>query len=303
MPCAPIALFVYNRPTHTRKTVEALLRNTQAAESQLFIFSDGPKNAKAEEGVRMVRDYIQTIQGFKQVTLKLQSENRGLANSIIAGVTELLQVHDMVIVLEDDLVTGRYFLQFMNDALEYYKQEERVVSVHGYVYPVRGALPETFFLKGADCWGWATWKRGWDTFRADGKELLAELESKKLTQAFDFGGVYPYTRMLKQQILGMNNSWAIRWYASAFLADKLTLYPGHSLVANIGFDNTGTHTGTSTYFTGSVHQEPIQVQPIAIEQSAEALKLFRAYFSSWNMRVIKLSMRLDFLRRRIISRI
>ena len=128
---------------------------------------------------------------------------------------------DKVIVLEDDLVTSPHFLQYMNDGLGIYERDDRVISIHGYSYPVHGKLPETFFLRGADCLGWATWKRGWDLFEDDGQRLLNELERRNLTRSFDFDGSYPYTQMLRDQIAGSNSSWAVRWYASAFLRDKL----------------------------------------------------------------------------------
>ncbi|HRU00618.1 MAG TPA: glycosyltransferase, partial [Victivallales bacterium] len=197
MKLAPIALFVYNRPWHTRQTVTALQNNELAAESELVVFSDGPKVEKNkektknnEEKVKEVRDYIKSINGFKTVKIIERTQNLGLANSIISGVTEIVNQYGKIIVLEDDLVTSPHFLRFMNEALDLYEKEEDVISIHGYVYPIPD-LPETFFLKGADCWGWATWKRGWDLFEPDGKKLLRELKEKKLLKRFDFNGTYP----------------------------------------------------------------------------------------------------------------
>jgi SAM-dependent methyltransferase len=249
---APIVLFVYNRPQHTRQTVEALQKNELAADSDLIIYADAAKSDNAEPAVQAVRAYIRTITGFKSVRVVERPYNFGLANSIIDGVTSIVNEYGRVIVLEDDLVTSPYFLRYMNDGLVRYEHEERVISIHGYIYPVKDVLPGTFFIRGADCWGWATWKRGWDLFQVDGSKLLDELQRKKLTKDFDFGGSYPYTRMLKKQIEGKNNSWAIRWYASAFLANKLTLYPGVSLVLNIGHDGSGTHCGVNDGFSGEM---------------------------------------------------
>ena len=275
---APIALFVYNRPEHTLQTVTALQNNVLAKESDLIIFSDGPKNEKDTEKLIEVRKYLKTITGFKSITIKESKANQGLANSIITGVTETVSKFGQVIVLEDDLVTSKYFLKYMNEALELYKEAQDVISIHGYIYPVKTKLPDTFFLKGADCWGWATWKRGWDLFEADGQKLLAELEQKNLTKEFDFAGSYPYTQMLKDQIAGQNNSWAIRWYASAFIADKLTLYPGRSLVKNIGFDNSGTHCGRSQEYSLRLSEIPIKVESIPIKENKRARKCFEIYF-------------------------
>lgn len=277
---APIVLFVYNRPEHTRKTVEALASNFLAIESELFVYSDGPKNDESKKKNTEVRKYIKTVTGFKSVNIVERKENMGLANSIIAGVTEIVDRFGKVIVLEDDLVTSPYFLTYVNDALDFYEGEEKVISIHGYVYPVKKELPETFFLKGADCWGWATWKRGWDLFEPNGEKLLIELQKRNLTEEFDFNGTYGYVNMLKRQIEGKNNSWAIRWYASAFLNDKLTLYPGKSLVDNIGQDSSGTHKGNSTAQKVVISQSKILIRDIKIEEDVVARKAFENYFNS-----------------------
>src|SRR5262249_35869456 len=155
-----------------------------------------------------------------------RERNFGLAQSIVQGVSGTVAQHGRIIVLEDDMVTSPHFLTYMNQALDKYADEARVVSIHGYVYPVEQPLPETFFLPGADCWGWATWKRGWSCFNPDGQFLLNELKRQKLIRDFDFNGAFPYSEMLQAQIKGANDSWAVRWYASALLAGKLTLYPG-----------------------------------------------------------------------------
>jgi GT2 family glycosyltransferase len=194
-PC-PIALFVYNRLWHTQQTVEALKKNKLAAESELFVFSDGARTGADKEKIRAVREYLKTVNGFKKVTVIEWNRNLGLAQSIISGVTQIVNRYGRIIVLEDDIVTSPYFLRFMNEALEFYKDEEKVISIHGYIYPVKAKLPETFFLRGADCWGWATWKRGWELFEPDGRKLLNELKAKKLTRRFDFDGAYSYTGML-----------------------------------------------------------------------------------------------------------
>lgn len=242
---SPIVLFVYNRPIHTRLCIEALALNVEAINSDLFIYSDYPANPNDIILVNQVRDYINAVKGFRTVTVVNRDKNLGLAASIVSGVTEVLDGHECVIVLEDDLVVSECFLRFMNDALFCYKDDPRVGSIHGYVYPVSDHLPETFFLRGADCWGWATWPRAWKMMRLDGRLLLGELVSRNLEGAFDLGGAYPYTKMLRNQIKGKNNSWAIRWHASLYLRGMLTLYPGKSLVQNIGHDGSGVHSAVS----------------------------------------------------------
>jgi hypothetical protein len=272
MNCAPIALFVYNRPWHTRQTVEALQKNELAEDSDLFIFSDAPKKPEAAAAVQEVRDYISHISGFKSIKIIEREENMGLANSIINGVTKVCGEYDRVIVLEDDLVTTPYFLRFMNDALDLYEHEESIISIHGYMYPVMENLPETFFLRGADCWGWATWKRGWDIFEPDGQKLLRQLslQGLKFENEFNYDGAYNFSAMLRSQTQGKIDSWAIRWYASALLTGKLTLYPGRSLVQNIGNDSSGTHCGTTDFFSGAIADRPIAIGGIPIMENIEA---------------------------------
>lgn len=275
---APIAMFTFNRPEHTRKTLESLALNPEFAASPLFIFCDGARNgaesAQVEESRKLVRDWP-----HPNKTIIERDWNWGLAKSIIDGVTKVVNEFGCVIVLEDDLVTSPFFLQFMNDGLRVYEQNKNVASIHGYVYPI-DVLPETFFLRGADCWGWATWKDRWALFEPDGANLLNELKRRKLTQHFDFNGTYPFTRMLARQIAGKNDSWAIRWHASAFLKNKFTLYPGISLAQNIGVDGSGTHCGNTGKFTTVVATMPVRVEPIPVEASSQAFSAFERYFKS-----------------------
>lgn len=275
---APIILFVYNRPVHTFQVINALLENKEASNSDLYIYSDAPKTEQAVEMVEQTRAYLRTINGFKSVTVVERITNWGLAKNIIDGVTTIVNQYGCVIVLEDDLQVSPYFLKYMNDALDLYEKEERVVSIHGYVYPVKRKLSETFFIKGADCWGWATWKRGWGLFCSDGQLLLDEIGKRKLKKEFDFNNSYPYFRMLKHQVEGKNNSWAVRWYASAFLKDKLTLYPGKSLVKQIGMDGSGTHCDANEMFTVSLTDSPIALSKIPIQESKQGRNAFIYYF-------------------------
>lgn len=278
---APIVLFVYNRLWHTQQTVEALQKNELAADSDLFIFSDGAKNTEDQYKVDEVRQYLKTITGFKSVAIEESQQNKGLANSIIHGVTQIVNRFGKIIVLEDDLITSKYFLQYMNNNLVLYYNFNEVISIHGFVYPIKD-LPETFFLRGADCWGWATWKRGWDIFEPNGGKLLEKLTEKKLAQEFDFNSTYPYIQMLKEQIAGKNNSWAIRWYASAFLADKLTLYPGKTLIKNIGYDNSGTHCGNNDPYKSEIIEQDFSELEIPIIECSHARNEFIKFFNKLN---------------------
>lgn len=256
-----------------------LARNPEAARSRLFVFVDAPTSEAVAPKVSEVRSLARKLAGFAAVEVIEQSINQGVANSIIHGATRLTAEFGQVIVLEDDLLPSTHFLRYMNDALQRYASDDRVISVHAYSYPVATPLPRTFFLRGADCWGWATWKRGWDLFEPDGRKLLLELESRRLTREFDFDGSYPYTRMLRDCIAGKNDSWAIRWYASAFLHGKLTLYPGSSQVQNIGADGSGIHVGSTRSFQHAAWGEDLQVGGIPVEESREARQAFAGYLS------------------------
>lgn len=284
---SPIVLFVYNRLNHTKATVEALKNNYMAGESELIIFSDGPKSDEDKIKIGELRIYLKTIKGFKRVIIQEREKNCGLAESIIDGVTSVINQYGKVIVLEDDLVTSQHFLQFMNLGLDKYEKESKIISIHGYIYPVHDQLPEIFFLRGADCWGWATWKRGWDLFEKNGVKLLDQLKQRKLTKEFDFNSSYPYTRMLEDQILGKNNSWAIRWYASAFLNDKLTLYPGRSLVSNIGFDGTGTHCVKDNTYKIEISNSSVHMNDTILEENMVAKKVVENFFRSQRVAVYK----------------
>lgn len=264
---APITLFTYNRLSHTKKTIDALKDNILAEESDLIVFSDGPRSDEDKASVESVRRYLDTITGFNKVSIVGREENLGLSGSIISGITEVVKQYGRIIVVEDDLVSSPYFLKFMNDGLDFYREIENIISIHGYIYPVEDHLPDTFFLKGADCWGWATWARGWALFNPDGKKLLEGIREGKLEEEFDYNGAYPFTKMLKDQTKGKNDSWAIRWHASAFLSEKLTLYPGRSLIRNIGTDQSGVHSGETKVFDTEISEEPITISDIPIEEN------------------------------------
>ncbi len=298
---APILLFTYNRLSHTHRCVEALLKNSLASESELFIYSDGAKDEIQQKAVEEVRQYIHTIQGFKQITITERKENWGLARSIIDGVTTQVNQYGRVIVLEDDLIVAPYFLQFMNDALETYKDEPRVGHIQACDFTQDPSLPETFLIRWTGSWGWATWDRAWKHFNPNGKELLKELTDRKLTYTFDFNGKYGYTRMLRRQIEGKNNSWAIRWNASLFLKGILSLNVGRSLVQNEGFDGSGTNCGGGGLYASQLHLHPLPVHRIdSIEENKEARQAFVRYYARTNsfwakaIRRIKRTLKGDF---------
>ncbi len=251
---APILLLAYNRPDHLSKTITALKANHLAEESELYIYSDAPRNAEAETKVASVRALIAKVKGFAKITAVYREKNVGLANNVIEGVSRLVDEYGRVIVVEDDLITSPFFLTFMNDALDKYADEEKVMNVNGHVLKTKETLDKTFFISFADSWGWATWKRAWDKFQPNGQLLLDELRSSERSHRFDFNGKYHFTRMLQDQIEGKNNSWAIRWNATIFLNNGLALNAGRSMVDNIGTDGSGTHFTTASGYYSELYE-------------------------------------------------
>ena len=301
MKLAPILLFVYNRPLHVKRSIESLLANELAKDSELYIFSDAAKDETAQTDVDEVRKIVHSIDGFKQIHFVEREKNWGLARNIIDGVTRLVNEYGRVIVLEDDLIVAPYFLKFMNDALETYQDEEKVGHIQACDFTKDPSLPDTFLIKWTGSWGWATWKRAWKHFNPNGQELLDELVKRNLTHRFDFNGKYGFTRMLKKQIEGKNNSWAIRWNASLFLADILSLNVGKSLIQNEGFDGSGTNCGSGNLYDSNLWMKPLPVVKISpIVENEEARKAFSRYYARTNsffakaIRRIKRTLKGDF---------
>lgn len=274
----PVALFAYSRPGHLKKSLASLQLDPLAHKTPLYIFCDAPGDEEVKLDCDEVKRIAHSIQGFSNVKIIERPYNYGLAKSIIEGVSYILNKYDQVIILEDDLVVSPHFLKYMNEALNIYKNEPRVAAIHGYLLPLNASIPETFFLKGADCWGWATWSRAWRKFNPNGFELLNELKLRNLTSEFDLGGVCPYTKMLANQVAGLNQSWAIRWQASVFLNEMLTLYPCRSLVQNIGNDNSGIHCSASNDYDVHLTETPIRVLRIPVEESLIALSAVKNFY-------------------------
>ncbi|MXV17498.1 sugar transferase [Hufsiella ginkgonis] len=274
---APIALFVYNRPEHTRRTLRFLAMNQLAVESRLFIFSDGAKNGGDEDRVNEVRALARGAEGFRSVELIERPKNFGLAESIIHGVTELVKKYGKIIVFEDDLVSSPYTLRYFNDALELYKDTGKVMHIAAYMYPLKAAgLPETFFYRAASSWGWATWERAWNHFEPDIGKLVARFDNERIKR-FSIDGTMNFWKQVQEFRNRRNNSWAIRWYASVFLAGGLTLNPAKSLINNIGHDGTGVHSGVNDIYQVTVSEAPVTSFPTVIAEHPEAYAAIKSF--------------------------
>lgn len=280
---SPIVIFCYKRKRHLEKLISSLLLNREAENSDLIIFSDGPRNGRDVNEVEEVRQYIRGIKGFKSVRINYRDSNYGLSLSIISGITELFQVYSYLIVLEDDLMVSPFFLRYMNDALIKYEAEESVICIHGYRYPIFRKQQKSYMLRGADCWGWGTWRRAWPDLNISTELLLNELVERNLGFHFNYQGGIDYLEMLEQQRDGVIDSWAIKWHAWAFLRNYFTLYPSINLVINTGSDGSGTHKAfDSRFLDRNFATIPVEVDDLNAAEDIEVLKEIRALFKLRN---------------------
>lgn len=250
---APVVVFVYNRDEHASRTLLHLSKNVLANESDLFIFCDNAKNEKAVEKVDATRRVVDEFAGnsiFKNVTVIKAEKNKGLAASIIGGVTDIINRYGKVIVVEDDLITSPDFLTYMNDALDFYENNPKVWSISGYTFPLKSLnkYPHDIYMSPRGCsWGWATWKDRFEKVDWDVRDFEDFKKSKERQRHFNEGGV-DMTRMITDQVNGRINSWAIRWCYQESKENMFTVYPVHSRVKSIGCDDSGTHCVNSNLY-------------------------------------------------------
>lgn len=306
---APIILFVYNRPWHTEQCLEALNRNVLADLSILYIYCDGPKDNASEEDFKKINEVRQVIrkkEWCKEVIILERTKNLGLAGSVIKGVSEVIEKHGKVIVLEDDIVTGRYFLKFMNESLDIYQYEEKVFGVSGYTYPSQEQIEDsTYFLPISCSWSYATWLNRWRKVNFNENELFEIIQGSRNKNKMNFGG-FPFYKMLEDQLASKVDSWAIRFYTSMFLAKGLFLYPNKALVENIGFDNSGQHCDTDDFFKIIKNRdEKIEILKSKIELKRKNVNLIRKSFELkyLNHRLFNFNMKLVFKVRNRLSKI
>ncbi len=235
---APVALFVYNRADNTRRTLEALSRNTLASETQVYVFSDGGKDDASWKQVNEVRKVVSEFaKAFARFQLIARPENIYLERNITEGIAQVFEEHDRIIVLEDDIVTSPYYLQYMNEAFDLYRDEPRVMHVAGFT---NLSLPETpfYFTPHMSGWGWGTWKDRWNGHFQHYKtreEALEGLTAEDLDR-IQYGGVFRCLQSLDKRPI----PWDICWELAIYRAHGLCLTPGQTMVKNIGLQQ-GTH--------------------------------------------------------------
>ena len=235
---APIALFVYNRFIHVKKVIEAIKKNSISQKCNIYIFSDFSDVEVDKNKIKKIRKYLKNLKGFRNVVIIERKYNLGTEKNIVLGLNQMFKKYNRCIIIEDDILISKNFLSQMNYFLEKYNKIKNIASIEGYMYPVKfkKSIPDYFFLKGAGCWGWATWRRSWKNYEDSVSKLLNKFNDKKeLINDFDYYDSYPYYKMLKKN----KKSWAIKWYASNFIKNNYTIYFKNTLVKNIGLDGSG----------------------------------------------------------------
>ncbi|HEC8325004.1 TPA: glycosyltransferase [Providencia rettgeri] len=275
---APVVLFVYGRPLHTQRTIDALLLNPEAQFTDLIVYSDGAKNNKDLHSVNQVRDIIKHTIGFKNIQLIAREKNLGLAQNIIDGVTEVNNEYGKVIVLEDDIVTSPSFLNFMNTSLNKYEKNKNIWHISGWNYPLDDIqnLPETFFWRTMNCWGWATWSDRWKYFSKEPEKLINSW-SKKDIYHFNLDGKYNFWSQVTANYSQKINTWAIFWYATIFSHKGLCLNPTQSLVYNTGNDGTGENCENNDIYKNNPYTKIIESWPNTVKENSDVvykIKLF-----------------------------
>jgi len=239
---APIALFVYNRPKHVKRVIEAIKKNKISQDSIIYIFSDFSTETAEKKKIQKIRKFLKNLKCFKKIIVIERKHNLGTSKNIILGLNQIFKKYSRCIVIEDDILISKNFLFQMNYFLEKFKRNNKVASIEGFMYPAKfqDNIPNYFYLKGTGCWGWATWKRSWKDYENSAEKLLNKFnDKKKLIYDFNYYDTYPYYRMLKKQVYSKKKSWAIKWYASNYHKNKYTIYFKNTLVKNIGLDGSG----------------------------------------------------------------
>lgn len=280
----PVVIFAYNRADKLKACIASLEAADGHGESEVFIFADGAKGESDAEDVGKVREYLDSLcsgHGFHSLTVNKRTGNTGLANNVISGVSEIIEKYGRVIVLEDDLTVARDFLTFMNDSLDYYEYEADIWSVTGYGIPlgnIRGYDHDIYYSCRASSYGWGTWKDRWQTVDWDMKGYDDIMADKTLRRRFERGG-RDMTRILKDQQMGIIDSWAIRWCLSQSLQDRYTVYPVKSFVLNTGRDGSGTNDVRAGSEGGNLH---IYGEPVRLEHLFPDRRVCRAFYDYYS---------------------
>lgn len=281
---APIIIFAYKRVGHLQKVLDALEKNQEAQESELFIFVDGWKNEEEKRAVEEVRNFLDQYvleKKFKNIFMHKEERNKGLANSVISGVTEVLKIYDKVIVIEDDICVSPGFLSYMNEALNYYENESEIWSVTGYTPPLKylKKYKKDVYATGRFySWSWGIWKDRWEKIDWTVVDYEDFIKSEKKQKLFAQAGV-DLPDMLKSQMKGKIDSWAIRCSYGQFCNQAYTIAPRVSLIRNIGHDGTGTHCGANTKYESKVEGNKKRIK---LEKLPLSKKIDKETYKFWS---------------------
>lgn len=278
---SPVVLFVFARPDHTKKTVDALLANPEACNTDLIVYADAARSEKDVAAVEAVREIFSDLRGFLSVRIHLREKNYGLARNIMEGVTQVTAMYGRAIVLEDDIVTSPAFLNYMNAALDKYENIKEVWHISGWNYPIKSNenLPETFFWRTMNCWGWATWADRWQHFKKNPGELVNSWSSDDVKR-FNLDSSHDFWAQVVANHEGKLNTWAIFWYATIFVHQGLCLNPTRSFVANIGNDGSGENCGAEDIYKTSLANIFHQQWPTELTENVAVVELIRAFYKS-----------------------
>lgn len=307
MKLAPIIVFAYDRPDHLSQTLSALAKNDLASESVLYVFCDGAREYGGERApdvirgnyitkrygkmyctkeeyeaylkrIAEVRNVAKSQTGFKEVHIVEREKNIGLADNIVGAVTEIVNQYGRVIAFEDDIVTTRGCLTYLNDALELYKDDEQVMHISAWMYPNKGQFPTTFFFDSPyPAGGWATWKRAWDHFSADTADHVEYWQGR--WKEFDVLGQNHLSTQLLLNLNGTLKTWYIKWYSSMHRVGGLCLYPGTALSNNIGWDASGETSNADTRYNVAHPAEYVEVKRVPIERNKKASRYIKVWHS------------------------
>ena len=271
-----VVVLAFNRPDHVKRLMGTLEQNAEFPELPILAFVDGPRN---EHDQWLIEEVVNVLTTARPDALVIQqTSNLGVAKSVTGAVTAALDSYDRVIVVEDDLEVSPYFLRFMTEGLETYEKDPRVISIHGYTIPMKNIPTSTYFLRGSDCWGWATWRRAWKHYRNDAGQMIRELRDNDPKNGFTFSRSSNHLELLQLADAGEIDSWAIRWHAATYLWGGLTLHPSRTLVRNGGMDGSGRHSGSTEIYDSELADGPIRVEEGPAEPCALAYREYKKFY-------------------------
>ncbi len=278
----PVIIFAYNRPNHLNSLLESLQRNDFSNETDVFLFVDKCDNEKTHNLLLETANYKWN---FKSLNLTVHEKNIGLKNNILFGLNTIFENHEATIVLEDDLILDKYFLEYMNLSLNKYKNKKRVFHVNGWSYPQIFSRQKSNFIGSlATPWGWGTWKDRWENFDSEfqNTDLIAN-ESRKNMKKFNFYNLVKFSGQLNANMTGRISTLDIFWYQYIFLNNGLTIFPKFSLVSNSGFDGSGMHCGISNKYEYKLKNKPLGIFNVSLRK--DWINQISTYYFYFNLKV------------------